>query len=45
MTSPGLDRLHTALADRYAVERELGQGGMAPLKARPSFQKLIRRGS
>jgi len=24
-----LDRLRTALADRYAIERELGQGGMA----------------
>jgi hypothetical protein len=24
-----LDRLKTALADRYAIERELGQGGMA----------------
>jgi len=23
------DRLHVALADRYAVERELGVGGMA----------------
>ena len=24
-----LDRLRTALADRYAIERELGRGGMA----------------
>ena len=24
-----LDRLKTALADRYAIERELGHGGMA----------------
>ena len=24
-----LERLKTALADRYAIERELGQGGMA----------------
>ena len=24
-----LDRLKTALADRYAIERELGAGGMA----------------
>ena len=24
-----LERLHTALADKYEVERELGQGGMA----------------
>jgi len=24
-----LDRLTTALADRYRIERELGQGGMA----------------
>lgn len=31
MTTPGslLDRLSTALADRYRVEREVGQGGMA----------------
>jgi serine/threonine protein kinase len=28
MTGP-LDRLKTALADRYAIERELGSGGMA----------------
>ncbi len=24
-----LDRLKTALADRYEIEREIGQGGMA----------------
>ena len=24
-----LERLRAALADRYAIERELGQGGMA----------------
>ena len=24
-----MDRLKTALADRYAIERELGAGGMA----------------
>ncbi len=24
-----LDRLKTALADRYAIEREIGAGGMA----------------
>jgi len=28
MTDP-LDRLKTALADRYTIERELGRGGMA----------------
>src|SRR5215213_3080112 len=27
--SDTLERLHTALADRYRIERELGQGGMA----------------
>src|SRR5262245_8615868 len=27
--SPGMDRLRAALADRYRIERELGQGGMA----------------
>ena len=27
--SDTLDRLKTALADRYAIERELGAGGMA----------------
>ena len=26
---PDLDRLKTALADRYAIEDELGSGGMA----------------
>ena len=29
MTTSALDALRTALADRYALERELGQGGMA----------------
>src|SRR3954454_5451567 len=29
MTAATLDSLRTALADRYAIERELGQGGMA----------------
>ena len=27
--SDSLDRLRAALADRYRIERELGQGGMA----------------
>jgi eukaryotic-like serine/threonine-protein kinase len=27
--TPGTDRRAAALADRYAIERELGQGGMA----------------
>ncbi len=27
--SETLDRLATALADRYEIEREIGQGGMA----------------
>jgi serine/threonine-protein kinase len=26
-----LDRLKTALSDRYTIERELGRGGMATL--------------
>ena len=26
---PDLDRLKAALADRYEIEREIGQGGMA----------------
>ncbi len=30
-----LDRLKTALADRYTIERELGAGGMATV-VRPS---------
>ena len=30
-----IDRLKTALADRYAIERELGAGGMATV-SRPS---------
>jgi hypothetical protein len=28
--SGALSRLAAALADRYRIERELGQGGMAP---------------
>ena len=27
--APGLDSLKAALADRYQIERELGEGGMA----------------
>ncbi len=26
---PGTERLRSALADRYSIERELGAGGMA----------------
>ena len=29
MSTPQTDRLTAALADRYTVTRELGQGGMA----------------
>jgi hypothetical protein len=29
-----LDRLKTALADRYAIDRELGSGGMARVDRR-----------
>ena len=29
MTADTFDRLKTALADRYAIEREIGAGGMA----------------
>jgi hypothetical protein len=29
MTTTPMDRLRAALADRYRLERELGQGGMA----------------
>jgi len=29
MADPAPERLSAALADRYAIERELGQGGMA----------------
>src|SRR5207247_8051982 len=29
VTAPPFDRLRAALADRYALERELGRGGMA----------------
>jgi len=31
--SGSLERLATALADRYRIERELGQGGMATVTA------------
>jgi hypothetical protein len=29
MTDPAVDRLASALGDRYAIERVLGAGGMA----------------
>src|SRR2546422_6494731 len=29
VTAPPFDRLRAALADRYALERELGRGGLA----------------
>jgi hypothetical protein len=32
MTEP-VPRLQVALADRYRIERELGQGGMATVRA------------
>ena len=28
MCDPGLDRLNAALADRYAIDRQLGEGGI-----------------
>ena len=31
-----LDRLKSALADRYAIERELGSGGMATVYLAPA---------
>jgi len=37
----GLARLSAALADRYRIERELGQGGMAPVY---HAENLPRRG-
>ena len=33
-----LDRLRAALADRYRLERELGQGGMAHRLPRPDLR-------
>jgi len=31
--APVTERLSTALADRYRIERELGQGGMATVSS------------
>ncbi len=33
-----LDRLTTALADRYTIERELGAGGMATVYLAPDLK-------
>ena len=47
-----LDRLKTALADRYAIEREIGAGGMATVYLAEDLKhhrkvavKVLRRGS
>jgi len=39
------NRLTAALADRYAVERELGQGGMAAVYLTCSSVSSLRRAS
>ncbi len=36
-------RLSTALADRYKIERHLGEGGMATVKATASLLRCLRR--
>ena len=43
--SPVLDQLTRALADRYRIERELGQGGMATvyLSERSASTRFCRR--
>jgi len=33
----------SALADRYAIERELGQGGMATVYLEPRFIALLKK--
>ena len=33
--SDNLDRLRTALSDRYAIQKELGAGGMATVYLAP----------
>jgi hypothetical protein len=38
-----LGRLADSLADRYRLERELGQGGMDPLRGQPRFDALVAR--
>jgi hypothetical protein len=37
-----LERLKPALADRYAIERELGAGGMAIVQHPQGWAKLVR---
>lgn len=39
-----LDRLKTALADRYAIERELGQLGMATVLPSTLLAVVVYRG-
>ena len=36
MTDDPITRLNTALEGRYAIERELGEGGMATVMATPN---------
>ncbi|MCG6987197.1 MAG: hypothetical protein LJF06_03275 [Gemmatimonadetes bacterium] len=40
--APILERLNAALTDRYVLERELGEGGMAlPTRGTPPFQHPV----
>jgi hypothetical protein len=43
--SDGLPGLTAALADRYVIERELGQGGMAAISDRWPRAEQSNRGS
>ena len=36
--SDSIDRLRAALSDRYQVERELGEGGMATVRVTANLQ-------
>jgi hypothetical protein len=40
--SPDLDRLNTALTDRYVVEREIGSGGMATVYLADRLVRFLR---
>jgi hypothetical protein len=40
MSAPALERLRSALGDRYAIDRELGSGAMATVYSRATSSTI-----